>query len=142
MPIEYRIDHERRLVIARAHGQLEQSDFFAYQREVWSRPEVQGYDELADMRDAEFAKSPSADNLRQLAMLSAAMDLPSQPSKFAIVATQDWAFGLGRMYETYRELSTGGTKLVKVFRNFEDACKFLGVEGLVPSCAESSGAPE
>lgn len=142
MPIEYRIDHEQRLVVARGTGPLCHADFFGYQRNVWSRPEVQGYNELVDVRDAEFLTTPSADELRQLAMLSAAMDLPTQPSKLAIVAPQDFAFGLGRMYEAYRELSTGGTKEVKVFRRLEDACAFLGVEGLVPSCAEPPGAPE
>lgn len=142
MPLEYQIDHERRLVAVRGIGPLCHADFFAYQRDVWSRPEVQGYNELVDMRDAEIQTTPSADELRQLAMLSAAMDLPTQPSRLAIVATQDLAFGLGRMYEVYRELSTGGTKEVKVFRRLEDACAFLGVEGFVPTCAESPGAPE
>jgi hypothetical protein len=50
MPIGYRVDHNRRLVAARAHGILVAEDLFGYQREAWSRPDVAGYDELVDMR--------------------------------------------------------------------------------------------
>ena len=44
MPIEYEIDHTRRVVIARGQGVLEEGDFFEYQKDVWSREEVRGYD--------------------------------------------------------------------------------------------------
>jgi hypothetical protein len=36
------------------------------------------------------------------------------------------------MYQTYRELQVKGTKQVGVFRSFEEALAFLGVEGGPP----------
>jgi len=49
MPLAHRIDHRPRLVIARASGTLTDEEVFAYQKDVWSRPDVAGYDELVDM---------------------------------------------------------------------------------------------
>ena len=45
MPIDYQIVHERRLVMAQGRGTLTDRDVFGYQRDVWSLPEVPGYDE-------------------------------------------------------------------------------------------------
>jgi hypothetical protein len=67
---------------------------------------------------------PSADRIRQLARLSAGMDA-AMTSKLAIVAPGDFEFGLGRMYEAFRELQSG-TKQVNVFRSLEEALAWLG----------------
>lgn len=128
MPIDYRIDHARRLVVATGHGTLTDADVFGFQREVWSRPDVAGYDELVDVSRVEKVVLPSADRVRELAELAVAMDVPSSPSRFAIVAPSDLTFGLGRMYETYRGLAGGGTKQVGVFRTLDEALTFLGLD--------------
>jgi len=128
MPIEYQIDHTRRLVTAQGRGVFSDQDVFEYQQAVWSRPEVAGYDELIDMRAVERIVQPSANRVRQLAALSASMDA-GRPSRFAIVASQDLAFGLGRMYQTFRGLEESSTKEVGVFRTRGDAMAFLGIEG-------------
>ena len=127
MPIEVTIDHARRLVTATGRGILTGEDVFGYQRDVWSRPDVSGYNELLDMREVEQIDLRSIDNMRALAELSASMDAPAAPSKFAIVATTDESFGLGRMYETYRRLEGKSTKQVGVFRSLNEAYAFLGV---------------
>jgi hypothetical protein len=127
MPIEFTIDHARRLVTATGSGTLTGEDVFGYQRDVWSRPDVQGYNELMDMREVELIDLRSIDNMRALAELSASMDAPAPSSKFAIVATSDEAFGLGRMYETYRRLEGKSTKQVGVFRTLNEAYAFLEV---------------
>jgi hypothetical protein len=131
MPIEYQIDHARRLVAAQGRGVLSDQDVFEYQQAVWSRPDVAGYDELMDMRAVERIIELSADRVVRLAALSAAMD-DGRPSRFAIVASQDLAFGLGRMYQTHRSLQESSTKEVGVFRTLGDAVAFLGIEGDAP----------
>ena len=108
MPLDYRIDHDQRLVVTRGHGTLSERDFFAYQRELWSRPEVAGYSELIDMSEVDALVEPSADGVHALAELAARMDPPFGGGKLAIVAPTDLTFGLGRMYQAYRELSETG----------------------------------
>ena len=127
MPIEYQIDHARRRVVAQGTGTVTEQEIFAYQREVWARPEVAGFDQIVDMSAAEHidAPVPSADGMRDLAALAAGMDHPGQPSRFAIVAPGDLAFGLGRMYSTYRELDPRSTKAVRVFRTMDEALAWL-----------------
>jgi hypothetical protein len=127
MPIEYYIDHEQRLVMAKGHGILTHEDIFEYQRGVWSIPELAGYDELMDMSHVEHITLPSTERIRELARLSAEMDARTSTSRFAIVAPTDLAFGLGRMYATYRSLDDRSTKQVSVFRSREAALAFLGI---------------
>ena len=130
MPIAYQIDHDRRLVVARGQGILTDEDVFGYQRDVWSRQDVQGYSELVDMSAVEQIDGASVDRMRQLASLSASMDAASSPSRFAIVAPSDAAFGLGRMYQTFRHMEGSSTKEISVFRTVSEALQFLGLEAL------------
>jgi hypothetical protein len=126
MPIEYRIDHDRKLVLAKGRGTMTDQDVFGYQRDVWSRDDVAGYDELVDMSEVEHIALQSVDRVRQLASLSASMDAASLTSKLAIIAPQDDAYGLGRMYAAHRELDTRSRKRVEVFRSAKEALAFLG----------------
>ena len=125
MPIEYEIDHDRRIVRARGRGVMTDQDVFGYQREVWSRPDLAGYDELMDMTDVQRIELPSADRVRQLANLSAEMDMPASSARFAIVAPQDLAYGLGRMFASHRDANQQSTKQVGVFRTMEQALEWL-----------------
>jgi hypothetical protein len=113
--------------MAKGYGTLTHEDIFGYQRDVWSIPELAGYDELVDMSHVEHIALPSTERIRELARLSAGMDACSLASRFAIVAPTDLAFGLGRMYATYRSLDDRSTKQVGVFRSQEAALAFLGV---------------
>jgi hypothetical protein len=132
VPIDYRIYPDERLVWATAHGILTTADFFAYQRTVWERPDVQGYDELVDMRSVADIPAPSPTAIRSLASLAATMDPQGVHSKFAIIASDDFAYGLGRMYQTHRGLRGQGAKEVAVFRTIEEGLEWLGRDGLAP----------
>jgi hypothetical protein len=141
MPIDYRVDHERRLVLAEGRGAVTAEDIFAYQREAWSRADVSGYDELVDMTGVEKIVEPSSDGMRRLAAMSAQADPPIGGTRFAIVAPQDVAYGLGRMYEAYRGLNKRSTKQVAVFRSLEEALRWLsaGVPSVNPGETSKSG---
>ena len=128
MPISYRVDHEARVVVAAGHGVLTDADVFGYQREAWSRPDVTGYNELIDMTHVDQIALPSADRLRDLAGLSAGMDSPETRTRLAVVVTDNFAFGLGRMLQAYRELDRRSTKEIGIFRTMDEALVFLGLE--------------
>ena len=132
MPITYHVDHGLKVVFAAGSGTLTDADVFGYQREVWSRPDVRGYDELVDMTAVETIEQPSSARMRELAALAAAMDARETRSRFAIVAPTSIAFGLGRMFEVFRELDPRSTKEVSVFRTREEATAFLGIDARSP----------
>jgi hypothetical protein len=125
MPIKYWVDNRRRLVMAKGAGTLTEEDVFGYQRDVWSQPELTGYNELVDMSQVEDITLPSVERLRELARLSAGMDAPSSESRFAIVAPTQLHFALGRMYKIYRGLDERSTKKVRVFLSLDEAFAFL-----------------
>ena len=126
MPIDYHIDSTQRRVVAIAHGTLTDSDVFDYQRAVWSRADIAGFDEIVDMRAVKIVElpRPGGERLRELAATSASMDTQAS-SRFAIVAPDDLAFGLGRMYAAYRDVDARSTKEVRVFRTMEEAVAWL-----------------
>jgi hypothetical protein len=131
MPIRYDVDHEQRLVHARGSGVVTDQDVFGYQREVWSQAAHAGYDELVDMTEVERVALPSAGRIRALAQVSARMDVPGRPCKFAIVAPRVFEYGLGRMYAAYRSLDPRSTKEVKVFRTVSEAMAWLAARPVI-----------
>jgi hypothetical protein len=130
MPIDVHIDHAQHLVVARGKGVLTVTEVFAYQRDVWSEPGVAGYDELVDMSAVERIVAPVAigSSMRKMALEAAAQDDPAGAGKLAIVAPDLLSFGLGREYQTYRKLQSGGHKPVGVFRTLAEALAFLGID--------------
>lgn len=131
MPFLYRIDQTIRVVVTAGHGTITEVDVFGYQREVWSRPDVAGYDELIDMTRVTSIEDPSSGRVRDLAALSADMDATVAGTRLAIVAPDDLAYGLGRMYQNYRELNPLTRREVGVFRTMEEALAFLQIEHAV-----------
>ncbi len=125
MPLEFQIDQKHRLVRVRAHGVMKMEDLWNYQAEVWSGQNMTGYDELVDMSDVTKIDSPSSDRIRALAELAAKADKPGPPSRLAIIAPSPLTFGMGRMYEGYRDGVPGSTKQVGVFRTRAEALEFL-----------------
>ena len=129
MPLDYRIDHERRVVFAAATGILTVEDFLLRHREVWARSDVAGFDAIYDLGGLDDLVLSSGERLRELADLASTMDVPGVVSRLAIVAPRDFAFGLARMYEAYRSMSLRGSKTVSVFRSMQAALDWLGLEG-------------
>ncbi|HSR92427.1 MAG TPA: hypothetical protein VLK88_14080 [Gemmatimonadales bacterium] len=130
MPVSCRINHLRRIVLAAGHGTLNDQDVFAYQKTVWSRKDIAGYDELMDMTDVQKIVPPSAARIRQLAEVAAKMESSNSTSRFAILAPGDEAYGYGRMFKAFRAYQDGGTRNVEVFRTAEEALGFLGLAGV------------
>lgn len=128
MPIAWRVDHVARVVIAVASGKVADADLIAYQREAWSEPGVAGYDELLDVTRVQQPEV-HRDGLRDAATLAAQMDDTRLSGRFAIVAESDVAYGLARMYQSYRELDRRSVRSVSVFRTMKEALDFLGIDG-------------
>lgn len=129
MPMQYRIDAGRRLIVSRAVGTLTDAEIFAYQAEISSRADLAGFDELIDMSVVERIELPSIDRVRTLATHSAATEPGPGTSRIAVVAPDDLSYGLGRMYQTYRHGDPSNVRHVGVFRTMAEALAFLRVAG-------------
>ena len=71
-------------------------------------------------------------NMKALAALSVQTDDPAQPSKLAIIASEDLHFGLARMYETFRNLEPKHSRQVAIFRTRDEALRWLTRESTAP----------
>ena len=125
MPIGYQIDHGRRLVLASASGKLTAEDFFTYKRNVWSRPEVRGFNELVDASKIEDILSLSFEKISGLAKLSADMDDNAISTKLAIVTSDTIFYYLGQLYEVHRNMNPKSTKKVAVFLSMQEALDWI-----------------
>ncbi len=128
MPLIVRIEHEMHLVILAGYGVLTDDDIFEYQRVYATRNDTIGYDELADMTHVTEISLPSSERVGDLATEAAGKDAVRGSTKLAIVAPGDLAYGLGRMFQTRRELDIRSTKTVGVFRTMAEATAFLGLD--------------
>ena len=125
MPLEYNIDSEKRIVNVRTYGVLKDSELFDYLWEVGSRLEFNSYDQIIDMTEVTDVEYTSAERIKELASVAASMDTSENVSKLAIVAPQSLLFGLGRMYQSFREFSKGSKRDIKVFRSLQEALDWL-----------------
>ena len=128
MPLVYRIDRDAKVVVAAGYGTLTDADVFGYERQTGARSDMIGYDELIDMSSVTDIDVPSAERVEELASEAAMRDAVHGPGKVAIVAPDDIAFRLSRIFQIYRRGEPGSTKNVGVFRTMDAALKFLGID--------------
>lgn len=122
MPISIHVDHDKRRILGVASGTLEDRDLFAYQQEAGHFP---AYDEIFDGTAVDLLREVNSASLKKLAGMAAAADIADHRAKLAIVAAQDVHFGMGRMYESFRECDPHATREAAVFHSREEAEQWL-----------------
>ena len=125
MPIEYHIDHGRRLVLTSASGKLTEEDIYNYRRNVWSLPDVRGFNELVDARKVEEILLITVEKMSELIKLSIYMDDKANSTKLAIVTSDTFLHGMGGLYEAFRNENPMSTKKVSVFRSMQEAIDWI-----------------
>lgn len=124
MPIDYTIDAQRRLVLAVGRGTFTEEDLLAYRREVGTRADLKGFNELVDMSQVEHVEWGSALKVRSIAGGAAEMD-SDIPTKFAIVAVSEITIKLAHMYKAFRETHPRNTRELRVFPTADAALAWL-----------------
>ena len=129
MPISFRVDRARRLRYATATGVITDADLLTILGAVLDDPDYDAsLDQLFDGSGIE-GLDVSTEAVREIAQRLGVADraIPEgvRP-KTAIVAPTDAAFGLARMYQTYRGLEAP-RKDYLVCRTIEEARAWLGL---------------
>jgi hypothetical protein len=117
MPISYRIDEARGLVLTTATGTLTDDDILGLKARLLADPRwAPGMGELADVRAIDRLEVTTA-GVQHMARQDAAG--PALGSyRLAIVAPQDEVYGMARMYQMLTERAVPN---VRVFRDLEAA---------------------
>jgi hypothetical protein len=129
MPVHHEIDNDIKLITTIWSGEAADNELIdslsRYQQDIRSQPDYYSYDEILDFSNAANFNL-STEGIKKLAKIAASSDSEKIKSKLAIIVSQPFAFGLARMYETYRSLLPG-VKEVRIFRNYRDARDWLKV---------------
>ena len=106
MPIADRWDPELRTLFIEVRGSVSDAEFLAFTRGLLERSDLPtGHHELVDLSGLE-ATDVEPTTLRETATTFRSHDKTVYESRVAVVATSDIAFGLARMYQSFRGDST------------------------------------
>ena len=125
MPVAHRFDAEAGLLIVVMDGIVGDEDLLKYAQHITENPAIPtGHDELIDLRGAEGIADVSGPVLRRIADMFTQSDRTPEQSRVALVASSDAAYGLSRMYQTFRSESPLD---LRVFREMSEARTWLGL---------------
>jgi len=128
MPATHEIDAARKLIITSWHGEASDKEFtgtlIRYQHEIRGNSDYQSYNELLDFRQISKL-SLTTKGIINLVKIARKTDQKEIPSKLAVLVSTSLAFGLARMYTTYRNLEPGSHKELRIFKNRGDALSWL-----------------
>lgn len=124
MPAEHKIDANKRLIITTWTGEVTDGDLIkalsAYQETIRSRPEYVTFDEIVDFRKGSHFHL-SISGMQRLVEIGSSTDVQDTKTKLAVVVTTPIAYTLVRMYQAYRHVIPGGSKILRIFRTYDDA---------------------
>jgi len=124
MPIAYRIDQDRRLVLTRAWGILADADILDHKEQLAKDPHVRApMVELSDLRSVERLDVTTEGVKAMVAHDTKNADQVAG-HRLALVVGSDEVFGMARMYGLRRSADGDG---VGVFRDVADAEAWLGI---------------
>jgi len=126
MPIRYNIHPDRGLVVTHFTGRVTHDELVDTYRRIMADADYElGTNELADLREIDGLDITAA-SLRAVEELTGARYAGSEADfRTAILAPNDAAFGLARMYEVFAE---DGPENVRVCRALPQALEWLGLE--------------
>ena len=120
MPLNYVIDKPHRLVTSTATGVVTYSDLTSHQSRLKNDPDFDPtFDQLVD-GTAVTQLELTTENVRAIAR----QRLFAAGSRQAFATSSEFAYGMARMFELYRD-SAGTGRMVRVFNGLEAAQEWL-----------------
>jgi hypothetical protein len=124
MPISYRIDSSRGLILTTASDTLTIDDLIAHKAALLADPQFRpGLKELSDVRGVR-SLTLGPPEMRRLASLDSEHKARLGDYRLALVVPEDFLFGMARMYQ---QLTEENLPDIGVFRSVEKAVEWLGV---------------
>jgi hypothetical protein len=119
LPIFYKIDKERRVVMTTGSGDFSIAEALRHQEQFLHDPSFdRSFSQIIDLRHVtQFDLEPG--DVRKLAQ----RNIFSPESRRAIIVNTDLGYGYGRMFELHRE--NAGELGIRVFRTLEEALDWV-----------------
>jgi hypothetical protein len=128
MPISFKIYEDHGLFLSSWIGTISDSDLISSYKQLLEDENFKpGLHELADARKAEMS-GVTTEGFRKLsAMVESHLAGKCHSFKTAVIAPEGFTYGMSRMYEI---ISYQNTETVRVFREPDEAIKWLGIENI------------
>ena len=127
MPAKHHIDNETNLIITTWEGDATESEFIEtlkkYQKDIQCDPDYIHYNEIFDLSKATNIKI-TVSGLINVGRTASQTDHLFSNKKLALIVSSNMAFGIARMYETYRNMGINTSKKIRVFKNESKALKW------------------
>lgn len=128
MPANHNIDSKNHLLITTWEGEACDIEFIVaikkYQKEIQNQPDYINYNEVVDFSNITGIKL-STEGIRSIGLIAPISDHNEVNRKLAFIVSSNLAFGLARMYVTYRGFSKKAHKEIRIFKNEKDAFEWV-----------------
>ena len=120
MPIEVRIDRQRRLVHVTFEGALTPNEIREYHADTWASGQLEGYAELLDVRGVDSRLLPFGQ------LLELAAEAPSQrPVRLALVASSEDQLEKAHFFRSARDILGHDAGEIRSFSSLQEAQRWL-----------------
>jgi len=126
MTIDYRIEHENRLIVSTATGLVTEADLLEHIIRITAIRQTMDFDHLADMRLVKEIEQTNYDFVRRLINIASSADKPDSAARLAIVASSTSVIAPALVYKVCRNTNKGATVRTAVFKSLDAALSFLG----------------
>ena len=128
MPANHQIDNNKQLIITTWEGDAHDNEFIeaikTYQKDIQNIPDYINYNEVVDLSKVTSFKL-TTDGIINIGKIASSTDRNETVKKLALIVNSRLAYGLCRMYETYRSFSKKSNKVIRVFKNKKDALEWI-----------------
>ncbi len=131
MPASHKIDDVLGLIVTTWSGAASDAAVIEalqnYCKDIRSQPKYRAYHELVDFTPATELLLTSR-GIVELSRIAAKADGPGVKTKLAIIVSSSLGYGLGRMYQIYRNMVPSAQKELGVFKTYREGLKWIGHE--------------
>jgi hypothetical protein len=140
VPISYRIDPSHGLLIYRFEGTVTDADYLSVFRAVSDEPALPRCRfHLSDQREVVRLELTAGGISRVASLIAQEWTNRLPPWRLAIVAPNDTAYGMGRMYQQVRG---EGYERIAIFRDLDPASRWLLEEEPAQSPGSQAASPD
>ena len=128
MPANHHIDNKRQLIITTWEGEARDIEFVEaikeYQKDIQNHPDYICFNEILNLSGVTGYKITTK-GIKTISQIASNTDKTEINRKLAIIVGSNLAYGLARMYETYRSFSKKAQKEINIFKNEKDALEWI-----------------
>jgi len=129
MPAKHSVDDISQLIITTWEGDAHDVEFIEaiknYQKDIQNHPKYINYNEVVDLRKIGSIKLTTG-GIKTIGNIASNTDRHDENRKLALIVNSSIAYGLSRMYVTYREFAKSARKEIRIFKNDKEAYEWIG----------------